>query len=424
MGAIAAIVFLAILCLTLGNSPGHQLTLRLQNRASLLPPSPPLARAATIIEALSSTKSPPPPPPIAASVMLEPRTVVSQTLPLHPPKSATGVPGIGLLQRPLSTTATTTTTSTELLIIGLVKDSERDLPKRFVELTAIACLPNVSASVAFLEGNSKDDSRKLLNAFAAGTLTRLCPGTSGKHGQVAFRSITVLTEQNTPEFQKLQSTPGNTHEDDRIQRIAALRDQLRDITRSTAATLGTTAVLVIDTDLKELPAAVYVERALRRLRRPRAPGLQCANGQQGHKHRATYYDLFATVLADGTMPMQRIVHPNTSRSDGDKMKVELTKTIKDTVVGQLFPVQSCFGGLAVYPAALYFAKECKYTGGARGEKYSIMSYTKQRPKQPHQGFACEHVHFHQCLRRQLKGETWGAFGIDPMLVTRWQYRKT
>jgi hypothetical protein len=98
----------------------------------------------------------------------------------------------------------------------------------------------------------------------------------------------------------------------------------------------------------------------------------------------------AQVLLDGTMPMQRIVNPNTTREEGDRIKRELTSMISrgggssepgdkgDGVAWSsdegIFPVRSCFGGLAVYDAFAYYLEGCRYSGGRRGDRYSVTTY--------------------------------------------------
>eukprot|EP00035_Acanthoeca_spectabilis_P027843 m.468066 g.468066 ORF g.468066 m.468066 type:complete len:417 (+) comp27153_c0_seq1:224-1474(+) len=387
-----AVVLLGGLCVALIESPGHHMARRLQTHASMSSP-----------DNSSPTTSAPNGQHAEHVHNLAPKRIASSNV--------QGKTSRGVHAQALSTT--------DLLILGLVKDSERDLPRRFLELTSIACLPNVSASVVLLESNSRDNSRELLEGFADGRAGRICPASSKKRGQPAFKSIAVVNETNVT--QVLQVSSGNNKEDDRIQKIGTLRDQLRDLTRPQFVQFGVDAVLVIDTDLKALPTPESVALALARLREPRPPTTQCANGQQGHKHRSTYYDLFATVLDDGTMPMQHIVHPNVTKSAGDKLKAELTRNITSVGKGALFEVKSCFGGFAIYPAKMYYAKECRYSGGRRGGPYTVTTYGKDR--RAHEGFPCEHTQLHTCMDRLRNPREFGPLGVDPNLVSWWQWRK-
>jgi hypothetical protein len=77
------------------------------------------------------------------------------------------------------------------------------------------------------------------------------------------------------------------------------------------------------------------------------------------------------------------------------------------------PVQSCFGGFAMYNATKFFHSRCSYSAPyrffnqedilkrprlAHEEQYIFERYSSKRSKRP-----CEHVVFHKCLHRVYKG---------------------
>ena len=78
-------------------------------------------------------------------------------------------------------------------------------------------------------------------------------------------------------------------------------------------------------------------------------GAVCANGKTAFRLRIwkglQYYDTFATVLSNGSYPMAQIM--SLPPSDRAAITKVLTQEIDDYSKGPVFPVTSCFGGMAV-----------------------------------------------------------------------------
>ena len=82
------------------------------------------------------------------------------------------------------------------------------------------------------------------------------------------------------------------------------------------------------------------------------------------------------------------------------------------------PVRSCFGGITAYRSIVYLNEECQYgldKDFIEDQKYnntSIMRYATNKEERP-----CEHVVFHDCLRRKVPKFD---IAVNPHLITFWQ----
>lgn len=310
-------------------------------------------------------------------------------------------------------------------MIGIVRNAERVLPARLRDLRRVACLPGVSASLTVLESNSNDRTRPILDEFA-----QLPGDCEDPADSPPFASIEIIGETapdtNAATHAVLQGIDGDGKkrdpgavEDARIRRIAGLRDELRDRVRPEVGKPFPDLVMLIDLDLQKLPVAAEVLRAIRRGVAAGGAGgggggweLQCANGHMGHFGRE-YYDLFATVLENGTMPMQTALAPGLSADARKAIKQQLWEHVEHNDQA-VVPMRSCFGGVGIYAGEAYFAEQCRYTRG-RGGPYAITRVNKQL--EPTEGFQCEHVSLHECLRATLP-----AFraGVVRQMTTDWR----
>ena len=132
----------------------------------------------------------------------------------------------------------------------------------------------------------------------------------------------------------------------------------------------------------------------------------------GHFGRE-YYDLFATVLENGTMPMQAALAPGLSAGERKAIKQRLWELVEHTDKA-VVPMRSCFGGVGIYAGAAYFAEKCRYTRG-RGGPYAITRVSKQQESTV--GFQCEHVSLHECLRTTLPQF---RAGVVRQMTTDWR----
>jgi hypothetical protein len=91
------------------------------------------------------------------------------------------------------------------------------------------------------------------------------------------------------------------------------------------------------------------------------------------------------------------------------------------------PVRSCFAGLAIYRAPIYFTDECQYsvqlppfTNTSGTISHPLYRYAGHRDKLP-----CEHVVFHTCLHDAAGRMSRPHFqiAVNPKLVTQWMQNK-
>lgn len=188
----------------------------------------------------------------------------------------------------------------------------------------------------------------------------------------------------------------------RVDKLSALREYQRGKIASQFTDVQGIIVLV-DLDIPEMPSArSIVTEANNMIRNQAAPDILCSASQT---EDGKYYDSFATILLPDTF-----VYPLEHRLNSEPRKEEIQEFILDkSWEGAKFllnwlneqgngtqpvPVKSCFGGLALYRSSILFDVRCTYSDkNDENQKYS--NKDDRRP--------CEHVVFHNCLRRVYPG---------------------
>jgi hypothetical protein len=140
---------------------------------------------------------------------------------------------------------------------------------------------------------------------------------------------------------------------DKASRIGYLRDSFR----AALAGLKPSALVLFDGDLRTLPPAAEVAAAVE-LVLSGEWDLVCSNGRMGHRGSDRYYDTYATVLHNGSYPFKRIYLDVKQNGRNPQREIKMAREwFADVENGArmsnervVVPVQSCFGGLAVYSA--------------------------------------------------------------------------
>lgn len=194
-------------------------------------------------------------------------------------------------------------------------------------------------------------------------------------------------------------------------------------------------VIMLDFDLHGMPNAETLVKQIERLQQPSYPhDVVCAAGiTRARRNQLWYYDTFATVMLPDTFvhPLKRRLVPyfypgeDSTHVRSDNMRGKVTQGDimqffrsegKKSNSGAV-SVKSCFGGLALYRADVYFTKSCQYTLDTvvkldKGNRTSIMRYANSAEERP-----CEHVVFHDCLKKVTKKRV--DIALNPELHTIW-----
>lgn len=301
----------------------------------------------------------------------------------------------------------------DITAFGMVRNAERVLPKRIMDLVPLACDPAFNLKLRVMEGGSQDQTRAKLEGIRENRSRILCK----RGGAVAFQEIEIIDEPTDlvnglpPSFDKAGAQQIKGDEDKRIVRIAYLRDYLRGILRSRDKTQN--ALIMIDFDLEKFPDMNMFRAHLHRLVQGKSTSgynVICTNGQTAYRLRTwlglTYYDTYATVLANGSYPYERIVAP---KSPDKTLGKVLTNEINE-YTEPIYPVNSCFGGIAMYTPNEYFDERCRYSGGTKKDKYAAWVV-----KEKSMGYPCEHVTFHMCLVKEIRLK----LGVAKNLIAYW-----
>lgn len=168
----------------------------------------------------------------------------------------------------------------------------------------------------------------------------------------------------------------------RIERIAALRNMAKRIPvdegKDASAYDG---VVVIDLDVEVLPTWAELSNALRYVRKEGWDVL-CCNGYEEYLWMDQVYDLYPFVFKGGT---RWLFEELDFFAYLTFLQPRLYEQIKASP--GVYPLRSCFGGLAVYKPSLYLNQQCNYdTFPEPLDRYAGSD-----------GRVCEHLVLHECL---------------------------
>ena len=264
----------------------------------------------------------------------------------------------------------------QLTLAGLLRDGARISPRIVRFLCDLSCTSDVGIHIIAESGSTE------LMAFMHVARREFYP--SG--------NCAVLVIDLEPDHIAKQGF------ENRIDRISALRQFQRD---EVASRLGGDIIILADLDIAEMPSAEkVVSMALSMIHEQDAPDVLCSAGKTAS---GDYYDSYATVFLPDTFvyPIAHRMNQESWQDEDDSLILdsdfvgaadllnwleELGKNGKDGITP--VPVRSCYGGLALYRANIFFDGRCTYLDkNPRNEKYS--NRDDMRP--------CEHVVFHNCL---------------------------
>jgi hypothetical protein len=213
----------------------------------------------------------------------------------------------------------------------------------------------------------------------------------------------------------------------RVDRLAHIREQQRDELKDlyfegdddlTGHLADNDFIIIVDLDLKEVPSVRDIEATMEDLVSEHTNlDAVCANGVLPDDNEA--YDTYATILETDTWLLG--LGPGSEK----KGKIAAMEFEEDLAEGKLhrnktkevmIPVKSCFGGLAIYRAKVWFNANCHYD--AKVDAKTNAHLLKYRSM--HEERVCEHVVFHDCLEKHRKDFT---ISIDRNLITRYHAGK-
>jgi hypothetical protein len=168
----------------------------------------------------------------------------------------------------------------------------------------------------------------------------------------------------------------------------------------------------------------------------------CANGMTLHAPKGSedpplrlYYDTFATVFLPDTFSFPLRDRYFRQSYPGEDLNMIRSENWRGNVSQMFFHswflqngqesesgivrVRSCFGGIGIYRASLYFEEQCQYAltediNNLKMNHSSIMRYANKEER------PCEHVVFHECLRQYVNGFD---IGVDPKMISFWRQDK-
>jgi hypothetical protein len=262
----------------------------------------------------------------------------------------------------------------------------------------------------------------------------------------------------------------------RIDKISALRDVQRS-TLYKKITIGKVqkhyssysdpilegVVIIADLDLHKIPDAAQIMEQVHSLQDPQYPfdavctagitmniGRMPKNDGTSNKlsiYESWYYDTFATVFLPDTFshPIKRRLIPYMYKGENPKFirsnnqygnftQGDIFQYFVNANQGEPVGVKSCFGGITIYRASVYFDERCKYCL----DKIAVQKFQHYFQKQPQQEYfrqglhqgdifryasnkeqrPCEHVVFHDCLKRVSGGKF--RLAVNPALKTYWK----
>jgi len=315
----------------------------------------------------------------------------------------------------------------------------------------------------------------------------------------------MLMEQQDTLLADFVTLPLN-RETSQIQRLAQLRDAQRQrihqlffsshqkkvnqLAGALPLLNNESAVILIDLDLAVLPKAPEIAKraellSMKNGSEPSATHLICSAGNHiamdNRAQKPFYYDTFSTILYPDTfvLPLEKRMTPRigpqedpnlipidseyysvtvweetaTNSSDPvfaevhDYTQYDLARYLRKAAWNdhdKLFPIRSCFGGLALFKAGTWLTPKCQYSLAKKKlrsyqnlpfeeRQETILRYASKSDLEP-----CEHVVFHECLHEHVFRTNFSAIAdadngeshhnshlprhitIDPTMLTQWK----
>lgn len=194
----------------------------------------------------------------------------------------------------------------------------------------------------------------------------------------------------SPFYQSMLPTTLNS----RIRKLGYLRAWFSDyLTNNESLDVSNlSSVLVVDLDILSFPSSSSLSHAISKVESTPNGSVVCANGYERWLLMRHYYDAFALILKNGDFMFYRM-----TRATGLLLLLQHRFYNQVSKMDTNFPVQSCFGGLAVYSPLLFFDSKCSYA--IQGVAASIRSDLELILKQysDPQGDTCEHTVMNLCL---------------------------
>jgi len=220
----------------------------------------------------------------------------------------------------------------------------------------------------------------------------------------------------------------NAANDNRIDRIALVRDyqrqELREIYGATVTRQD--VVIIADLDLYSLP---NVDILMKQLQQDiNTHDAICAAGVMYRPFG--YYDIFATVLLPDTFVYPLRGRMNQTAYDGEDLSLIRSNDLygnftqwdlldyfqhesakRSGLSSSAVPVRSCFGGLTLYRASVWLEPTCTYHHVNNNTTTQLQKYATKTSQRP-----CEHVVLHDCLMHRNPAF---KIAVQPSLTTEW-----
>jgi hypothetical protein len=254
-----------------------------------------------------------------------------------------------------------------------------------------------------------------------------------QHEYDASNCAEFIVQQEPLEYTYTNKT-STTGKKNRIDQIATVRDYQRELLRTKYGDTihwSDSIVILVDLDLHRLPSMDTLLQELHCMQTIESEfDIVCAAGIMYRPFG--YYDIFATVMLDGTF-----VYPIRGRleqklQDGENYSLvrsndvygnftqwdllEYFETESARRNGNAVPVRSCFGGLTLYRASVWFQESCQYAvdNPKSNTTAHLQRYATKASERP-----CEHVVLHECLLDSKSNTNDVRIGVQPGLKTEW-----
>ena len=317
-----------------------------------------------------------------------------------------------------TSTKTSESNTKSLMLGGIIRNATDINDETYAFLSTLNCEYNVHIHILVKYGNI--DTQKIKKS------------SSGKCGN-------VMIEQEEEATKTMDNTFTTLHleNENRIDNLSKLRNyqriRMREIFISSSINLDTGVIILADLDIKKYPnIRLLMGQTSLMQKGDYTHDAICTNGvmerwSKKHKKLFTwYYDTFATVFIPDISLLKAENKLIQSSDESNSIRARLSQHLihlyirsrgKESENGN-FSVQSCFGGLALYKAKFFFNSQCQYglnediILSRRNDINSIMRYANKKDERP-----CEHVVFHECLRKTLENFN---IAINPNLITHWK----